>query len=62
MEKTKKTAIYYPLINSIYFYNGKGRIIGGMSGGDLARRKFWRLVKSGVFPRISLSKEVRVTC
>ena len=58
----KKTVIYYPRINSIEFYNERGMLIGGMSGSDLARRKFWRLVKSGVFPRISLAKKVKVWC
>lgn len=54
--------IYYPRIKSIDFYNERGMLMGGMRGGDLARRKFWRLVKSGIIPRISLSKEVKVVC
>lgn len=53
--------IYYPRIRTIVFYNEKGRIAGSMSG-PIAKRKFWRLVKSGVFPRICLAKEAKVVC
>lgn len=57
----KNRVIYYPRIRTIGFYNEKGRIAGLMSG-PIAKRKFWRLVKSGVFPRISLAKEEMVMC
>lgn len=57
----KNRVIYYPRIRTIVFYNEKGRIAGSMSG-PIAKRKFWRLVKSGVFPIISLAKEKMVFC
>lgn len=57
----KNRVIYYPRIRTIGFYNEKGRIAGSMSG-PIAKRKFWRLVKSGVFPRICLAKKAKVVC
>lgn len=57
----KNRVIYYPRIKSINFYNAKGIVTGGMIG-SIAKSKFCRLVKAGTFPRISLSKKVKVVC
>lgn len=51
-----KTAIYYPRMKSIIFYK-EGRIFAGIWGNG-ARRKFWRLVRNGEFPKISLRKSI----
>lgn len=54
----KTTSIYYPKARAIYFYDEAGELCGGMRG-KVARNKFWRLVFSGIVPRISFSKKVK---
>lgn len=49
------TTIYYPRIKKITFYGDNGVMTGWMSGG-IAKEKFFRLLKQGRMPRISLSK------
>lgn len=51
-------AVYYPRVKTINFYDPYGNITGGMRG-NIATRKFWKLIKKGEFPRLSLSKEVK---
>lgn len=52
--------VYYPRVKSINFYDPFGNITGGMSG-KIAGQKFFRMVKIGKMPRISLRKKVQVT-
>lgn len=54
------TTVYYPRAKSINFYDIHGVVSGGITG-SMASDKFWRMMKEGKFPRISLRKEVRVT-
>ncbi len=54
-----KRTVYYPRIKSINFYDVDGVVCGGMSG-SVAVKKFWRLVASFRFPKVSLANKVRV--
>lgn len=54
-----KRTVYYPRIKSINFYDVDGVVCGGMMG-DIARNKFYRMLKSGKWPRVSLRKHVIV--
>lgn len=55
------TAVYYPRIGQMSFYDAYGKIVGSFMGKSLARDKFYRLLKAGKMPRISLRKRVRIT-
>lgn len=55
------TAVYYPRVDGICFYDTDGKIKSGMMGKQLTRAKFWSLLKSGKMPRISLRKKVKIT-
>ena len=53
------TTVYYPRIRNISFYDNNGMVAGGMFG-LIAKEKFFRLLKAGKFPRVSLRGKVRV--
>lgn len=52
--------IYYIRINSLNFYDNRGRVCSGFIG-NAAKRKFFSLLKQGRLPRISLASEIKVT-
>ena len=53
------TTVYYPRVRNISFYDNNGMMAGGMFG-LIAKEKFFRLLKAGKFPRVSLRRKVRV--